>query len=461
MSPITIFSILTSLPIIYPLYLMFMKKDLNLWDILILFSCLFFSILPAIYGHLLELETDVLVNVSFVIFFFHFTLLLVDMVFRKHHGKEFRILNISFFLRHIQRVNISFIGKLLIALGLAFAYIFYLPRMSIAVRMEESGMKTNYAVSSFAMAMTSVISIIGVVLTLATLTNLKHIKNDKILIALDIVYFVLMLFMPRRMFVFPFLEFAIVFYSIHKKKITKKLVSSVLLIFVVIYFVYFPFYNVIRWNKVNFSPSHPIESLVAIVKYGMNNFSVQQTEAIQSTDERTLGLYEALYNLFNNCTEWGNGKLTIAAIDGAIPRILNPNKGKGTEYILEQMTGTYTDQADSIPLEACGDFGSFGAFYAVFLFLVLFWLYEKYSYLYYKLFKSYLVPTFIMFEILSITWNIEGNFGGRISFFFSSIFSIIVLLLLEHHKIITITRRRFITITKVVKKTEENTDIKQ
>ena len=461
MSLITILSLITSLPIIYPLYLMFMKKDLNLWDILILFSCLFFSVLPAIYGHLLVLETNVLVNVTFVLFFFHFTLFLVDKIFRRNHGKEFRILNISFFLRHIQRVNISIIGKLLIALGLALAYIFYLPRMSIVVRMEESGMKTNYAVSSFAMAMTSVISIMGVILILATLTNLKHIKNDKMLIALDIAYIAFMLFMPRRMLLFPFLEFAIVFYSIHKKKITKKLVSSMLLLFVIIYFVYFPFYNVIRWNKVNFNPSHPIESLVDIVKYGMNNYSVQQSEAIQSTDERTLGLFETIYNLFNNCTEWGNGKLTIAAIDGAIPKILNPNKGRGTEYILEQMTGTYRDQADSIPLEACGDFGPFGAIYAVFLFFTLFWLYEKYSYLYYKLFKSYLVPTFLMFEIMSIAWNIEGNFGGRISVFFSSIFSIMVLLFLEHHKIITITRRRFITVTKVVKKTEENTDIKE
>lgn len=260
--------------------------------------------------------------------------------------------------------------------------------------------------------------------------------------------------MPRRILVFSVLQFAIVFYALHRNKITKKSITYVLILFIGLYFIYFPFYNVIRWNNVSFNPRHPIESLSAIINYGLNNFSSRHIEAAQSTDERTLGLYQAIYNLFENCNEWGNGRLTLAAIDGAIPRVLNPNKGDGTERILEEMSKTYTDQADSILLEACGDFSSLGALYAVVLFGVLFWLYEKYSYLYYKLFRSYLIPTFIMFEMLSITWNIEGNIGGRIAFFFSSIFTIILLLILERYQIVVIKRRHFIKKTKVIKKSD-------
>lgn len=449
------------LPIIYPLLLLYKKRDLNIWDFLLLFSCLFFSVIPAVYGHLLSFDTKDVKTVFFVVLVYNFTLLFVDLFFRKNHGQEFRVLNICLFLKHIKHFKISVLGKILIAIGIVVSTVYYLPRMSIAVRMEESGIRTSYAESSILMALTSVIFIIGVVLTLASLTNIKELKRDKFLIALDVFYLGLMIFMPRRLFVFALLEIAIVFYSLHRISISKKIVSYIIVIFFGLYLIYFPFYNVVRWNNVSFNPSHPIESLSAIIKYGIRNYSQQQTTASQSTDERSLGLYEALYNLFHNCTEWGNGKLTVAAIDGAIPRIINPNKGNGTERTLERMAGVYNDQADSILLEACGDFKFLGSLYAVILFAILFWLYEKYSYLYYKLFGSYLIPTFILFELLSITWNIEGNLGGRIAFFFSSIFSIIVLLILEHYKVISITRRRFIKITKVEKKTEEISEKKE
>ena len=60
-----------------------------------------------------------------------------------------------------------------------------------------------------------------------------------------------------------------------------------------------------------------------------------------------------------------------------------------------------------------------------------------------------------MFELLSLTWNIEGNLGGHISFFFSSIFSIILLLILEHFKVIYIIRRHFIKVSRKVNIPEE------
>lgn len=454
MNTVTLFFILSSLPIIYPIIQLFKLKDLNLWDFLLFFSCIFFSLIPAIYSNLGKFAPGIVVNVSYIIFIFHSLLLLIDFNFRKKHDKEFRILNICYFLRHIHQLRLSIHGKFLVAVGLAVIIVFYLPRMSIAVRMGESASKTTYTISSVAMALNSILSIIGVILTLASLSNLKRFKKDKILIILVIVYLGIMIFMPRRIMVFSLIQFAVVYYALYRKKISKKIISYVLVLFFGIYFVYFPFYNVIRTNNVSFNPRHPIESLTAIINYGVNNFSNRHLEASQSTDERTLGLYQALYNLFNNCTNWGNGSLTIAAIDGAIPRVFNPNKGNGTEQILENMSKSYTDQADSILLEACGDFSSWGALYAVVLFLILFWLYEKYSYLYFKLFKSYLVPTFIMFEMLSITWNIEGNLGGRIAFFFSSIFTILLLLLLERYKVVVITRHHFIKEAKVIKKSE-------
>ena len=451
MNTINFFSILSLFPIFYPLAHLYKKHDLNIWDFLLLFSVLFFMVLPFYYGYLVSFDSDIVFQVSIVLLVFQYLLLIIDYIFRKNHGNEFRLLNVCYYLRHIKQMSISLFGKLLIAVGLVVSVVFYLPRMSLAVRLEESGMRFNYTESSIAIAMTSIVSVIGVILTLVTLTNLKHLKNDKFLIILDIIYIGLMFFMPRRMLVFTFLEFVIVFYAIHREKINKKLLIYGTIVFFGIFLLYFPFYNVIRLNKVNFNSRHPIESLVSIVNYGLKNYSLLQTEASKSTDERTLGLYQALYNLFHNCTDWGNGRLTLAAIDGAIPRVINPSKGKGTEPILERMSGAYNDQADSILLEACGDFGSFGSVYAVFLFYFLFWLYEKYSFLYYKVFRSYLIPTFIMFELLSITWNIEGNLGGRLSFIFSSIFSIILLLLLERYKIIVIKRRHFIKVNKATK----------
>lgn len=439
MKPITIYSILASLPILYPLYQLLKKRDLNLWDFLLLFSSFFFAILPAFYGHLMNFKEEVVSEVFVVLFLFFMAVLGIDVYYRQQHGTEYRILNICYFLRRFKAVRIGLWGKSFIALGLFVAIVYYLPRMSIAVRMS-AGQRMSYTESSIAMALGPIVSVIGAILTLASLIDLKRLRKDKFLLALDVVYLGLMFFMPRRTLILAILQILIVYYSIHRETINKRFLSSIAVIFIVLYLLYFPFYNVIRWNTVSFNPRHPIQSLTAIVDYGIRHYGYEKNEATQSTDERTLGLYVALYNLFDNRKDWQYGELTLASIDVSIPRLLNPNKGRGTEEKLEKMTGTYMDQADSIMLAACGDFGIMGSLYAALLYILVMWLYEKYSYLFFKLFKSYLVPLFIAFELLSMTWNIEGKLDNYFSFFFGSALTVVLLLLLEKYKAISIIK---------------------
>jgi hypothetical protein len=202
--------------------------------------------------------------------------------------------------------------------------------------------------------------------------------------------------------------------------ITRKLLILVGFIGLLVYVVWFPFFNVFRTGDINST------SFVDIFKYGVKHYSRDRNDAMNATEGRSLGLYFAVYNLIENDRYASMGKSTIAAIDHAIPKILNPSKGLGTEEELERRMKTYIDSADSVLLLAYAEFSFFGGVYAVLLFSLIYLFYNKVSN---GIFKNNLINLFSIFILFDMSFNVERKldaiFSEMISFL---LFGIIVLI---------------------------------
>ena len=136
------------------------------------------------------------------------------------------------------------------------------------------------------------------------------------------------------------------------------------------------------------------------------------------------------------------GDLIISEIDIAIPKIINPDKGNGSEGTLQSMTGRYTDIADSYLLESCGDFGVFGGIVAVLLYMAVFGLYHFADKLLNMTTGQKLLSIFVLYGLFEVCWNVEGKFGSALSSFFSSFIWVVLLFLCSYFGIIYVKERR-------------------
>lgn len=442
MSILTITCILSLFPALYPSYILLKKKDINLFDLLILFHTLNFVITPLLNGHLRHWDVDSVITVFVYYNIFIWLLLLIDLIWKNKRGNEINIINITKYIQQNQSIIISKVGIFLIFIILIISLVFYLPRATILLRIEdEAGIELDYQLKSLVAIFGSIWNILGLILTLDFIYSYKKKQINKLKFCLTLAYFIMLLFFPRRVFICGALSVFIILYSIYREAINKKLIITISFCGIIFYLIYFPFYNLMRTSGFYFDTKHPLESLSELVATSIDNWNYRVTDekAEGSSGSRSLGLYHALHDLIKHNPNTKNGALTIADIDLALPKIINPNKGEGSAPILEKMTKHYVDQADSVLLLSYGDFHLFGAFYAVFLFYFILQIYNAYAYLWKKIFKSKLVPLYILYFMISFVWNIESTINGMLSWFFGSIATLIIILFIEKGKIIYIS----------------------
>lgn len=280
--------------------------------------------------------------------------------------------------------------------------------------------------------------LLGILFSLSLILSYKKKRFNKIDTIIAIAYFVMLIFFPRRVFLLGMLFLLVVLYSLYRKAITKKIIGLVVGFGMAFYLIYFPFYNVMRSSNFMFDAQHPVDSLVEIVSNAIDNWSYRDTDEKSegASSNRSLGLYTALYDLIRYNPNMKLGELTYKSIDVALPKIINPNKGDGPEHILESMTRRYVDQADSFLLHTYGEFHYWGFVYAVILYVIFFTLYSTYAKIWKKLFHINLIPFYIAFLMVSLTWNVEGGVSGNISWFFGSFATLLAVLVIEKTKII-------------------------
>lgn len=437
MSYLNLTCLITAIPALYPLFRMVKKKELNMFDLLILFSTLHFSVSPIKEGEYANFTDFGVTNVFVFYFLFIYLLLVSDVIYHRNNDKTNCIINITKYLQNFYEIRFGLIGKLLIGLCLLVMLVYYLPRATIVAASKDLGV-VSYEESSLTMAFGYMMKVAGFLLFLDFSYSIKNKKYSRINICYLLAYTAILLFFPRREFLSGLLQLLIAIYSVHRRFFSMKRILMFGALAAFLWGVYFPFYNVIRWNPVNFDSNHPVESLVSIVEYGIENYAANSADQLESSEQRSLGLYQAVYMLASRNITPQYGKVTLASIDVAIPKVLNPNKGSGSEGLLEQMTGAYVDIADSFMLLSYGEFGLLGGIYCCVLYLFFILLYSKYAKFYISVLSSRLVPIFVMFTLLDSLWNVEGKVESYISWFFGSAFTVILILIVEKKKAITV-----------------------
>lgn len=440
MSFLIITCLVCALPSLLPVVRIVNKKELNMFDFIILFSTLHFCISPIKEGSHAFFTDDGIYNVFIFYFCYIYIILLIDIYYHQYCENKNVIINTSRYLQNFTHLEFKMVGKILIGLSIFVMLTYYLPRATIVAASKEIS-AVSYEESSLTMALGSIIKIVGFLLFLDFSYRLKTGVKDKINTICLVIYLLILAFFPRREFLSALLQLVLSLYSVHRSFFTLKKVSILGCVAAFIWLVYFPFYNVIRWNPISFDSSHPVESLCSIVDYGISNYSLNAEDQLESSQERSLGLYNAVYLLAKRNITPQNGELTLSDIDISIPKLLNPDKGNGSEVTLEKMAGANADIADSFMLLSYGEFGILGGIYCCFLYVFFIFLYSKYAQFYSKYLKSNLISIFILFTMIDNLWNVEGKVSTYFSWFFSSIITIFIILLLEKRKIIIIYKK--------------------
>lgn len=435
---LNILCILALFPAFYPLSLLIKKRDVNLFDFIILFHTLNFVVSPLIYGYRLNLDEGIVYDEFFYYISFILVVLAMSAFWHEKYEDNVSIINVTKFIGGYNSLNISLLGRILLFVAIVVSLVFYLPRATYILHSEDYTPDVDYQAKSLVAVWGTIWSLLGIVFSMSLVLSYKNKIYNKIDLFMSISYFVMLVFFPRRFFLLGILFLFVVLYSIYREAITKKLLGLAASFGIVFYLIYFPFYNVMRNSNFIFDSNHPIESLYGIVSNAVDNWNYRNTDesAAGATSNRSLGLYTALYDLIKNNPDPKNGELTYEAIDVSLPKVINPHKGDGPEPTLEKMTKRYIDQADSFLLHSYGELHYWGFIFAALLYLFIFCLYNAYSKIWQNIFQVNLVPFYISFLMISLVWNVEGGVNSNFSWFFTSLITLIVIYIVEHFEII-------------------------
>lgn len=428
-------STISFVPAFFSVKKVYRKIDLNFFDFLLLFHTLHFSIIPfksvvtGEFRYANDLDASDILNTFVYYICFAFLLLFVD-VYWTYKKQQTNVLNITAYINKTPPLFFSKKVFVLIIVCIILSAAFYLPHASTAIRNElDTGEKNVWAIYWGA-----VFTWINALVVLYFCWNIKKKRINLKSIFLFLIVVFLCAFASRRDLLELILTFLLFFYSLCRKYITFKTVSFFCIIILLIYIFYFPFYNVIRWNSVKFNPTSPVESFIQIIDYGIENWGTESKNAAQITTSRELGLYSAVAHIIKNDNNFQYGKLTFLAVDNAIPSIINPNKGLGTEEFLEKQSRALTDTADSVLYLSYGEFSFIGFIYVVFIFYFLGVIYQIIGSFFFRKTKSHLYGILIVVTLFSIAWNVELKLDALFSNLFSSIVYFVILFVLRMHK---------------------------
>ena len=439
-------SVFASLFALYPISKFIRKDEINIFDLIILFHTIFFCLIPIVSADsaFLWLENfNFEDSVIFRLFIYYiltiFLILRIDVFWTNNYKSKKSIINITYYIRSLPPIEVTWVFLGILVVNLLISWLWYLPQASYMETFNEfSKMQGHTSKSPLYLLYNSIFTLCFSFSLLLCLKE-KLSKKKTIILLLTLVGFVLLLFfLPRRIMLFYLVLSLIFTYSVKRRFFTKKNLICICSILFLILTIYFPFYNVMRRTNINIDSNNFTSSLIHIIKDTNSRYDSHKKSAVENSEGRALNLYYALYRIIKYDKSPSNGRLFLAAIDYAIPKYINPNKGSGTPKILEKKMQCKTDQADSILLLAYGDFGLFvGAFYAFLLFVMIIYIHvvlDRINLMFFN--KDSIVGILLIVYLISFAWNVEAALDGRFASFIHLIIISIILILLNKFNVI-------------------------
>lgn len=416
---IKIYCIISSLPAIYPIYKIVKKKNINLFDLLIVFHTLNFCIAP-----LLSKETE-LENIIYSInvetstrLFLYYTsfilLLLISSIYwSKAKSKSIDLINLTILISIV-------IGKIRVSKKLIFILfvlsiidlVYFMPKIGILfiIQSDENINNQSYIYSSLIKVLFSLHTILfSLAVFLLFRLKKRNLRTPLFLLITLLIFGIISFFIGRRYILSFALLIAFSHYSVNRNSIKLFDYLKYGIILIIFYFVLFPFFNIVR-NERLFDNSKPISTVFKTIYFGVNNFSSSYHIASARTEERSVFLFGYLYDVINLNPYPQNGMITVASIDNAIPRVLNPEKGAGSDPLLTAISKKYTDISNSYLLHAYADFNLSGSFFCYLMFIFVIGCYQLGFNLTKNFSNHYSIALVFCISLFFFTYNIEAKF---------------------------------------------------
>ena len=434
MNIIKLLSLIAFLPTLFPIYKVFKRKDINAWDLMLLFIGLYFCFIPFFSSEITSVVTDS--NVIWKIFFLYsgiaILLLLIDLYCSYSPLKNKKLLmNITFSIRGLvpYLTNTKYI-RILSCIVILGAIVIIIPNETVFFEKESKG----YLESSIIMLYGRIYSFFFILNILLFFNTKKNISDNIILF----LFFTVSFFLGRRYFFEYVMFFLITYYSLYIKTIRlRSIVKSVIIITLIITFL-FPFYNVMRQSiyEYNFSDKNNIiNSTTDLVKYSFKNYDKLIDEAKNSTNTRSYELYHSLYCYILKNPAPLEGSAFSAGVLTVIPSILGPNQKKiSSESMLESHSNIFRDMADSLLLLCYGDWHMWGICACILILICFMLLVEILHLIFRKIFYNKAV-TIVYIGVLFLSCiSIEQSLEEGIAILFHSTLALFLLVFLALKK---------------------------
>ena len=440
MELIKILSLILLFPSFFVAKKLVTKKDLNFFDLLIIFNTLYFVIIPLksnqiAFNSIGRLTTETSVSIFFYLLFFFLSCLLASYLVKKNSDKP---INITYYLNNYPNLKISLLFKSILIILPVFSITYYVPQVSYFTSfaaIQETNLSASYEQSSILKFFATIFRFGLIISIVVFVQNLKKKHYDILNIISLILFLVNFLMLPRRELLEAFLFASVVFYATNRELINKKFITYALVFGCFMYFIYFPFYNIIRVSPIEFEIQEPISSINDIYDYGMSNFDQSNEDAAEMTDTRAINLYKAIYlvSSYDSDKDITWGQITLSAIDHAIPKVLNPSKGLGSEITLQDRQHITYDNADSILLLALADYSVLGSIVTIIFFLLIYstWLFISDFSEYF--FERTTVSLYVVYSVFGLAFATEQKLDAILADTIA--FVIMILLIVIVHKL--------------------------
>ena len=374
-------------PLIYLFNKLRNRKDINCFDLLILFHCLYFAFLPLIsstkdfsYGQDVISTENTGLTMLFVNSFYLLLVVFDAKWSYSSKGKEVNIINTTLFLRtwyYSYQVKSKKILFVLLCFPIFVVGGVLAQQQSLTQAAVGESFFSNDPKILLLFQLSGALRVICAVYLFTHLLKKKQQSKlkllDKCILALFLIW---MVTISRTFQVELALVFFLLYYSIKRYTIKRsfyvKLVAAALFLYFVIFPIFF-YYRALKEMALadNEYVSTSLIDVDLIMNARRNNVKVEQ-----NSDSRKLFLYCILAKCVAvaNCQ---NGEMTKLSVEYGLPRAIYPNKpDKASEARIEKVSKVNEDVADSVLLFSYVDYGMFlgplGAM-AIFLSLLLLW----------------------------------------------------------------------------------------
>ncbi len=375
-------------PCLYVIQKIRSKKDVNAFDLLIVFHCLYFAALPLIgdekdfsYGNdVFSLQT----TITSMLFFNLFTAIIVcvDLWWTRNKSNKKSILNVSQYLRNLYdsfsyNRRIIYLFYCLLAILSVWNYVsgeFMYQMADVAVKYNDPKMMLfGELVASLRIPMSALLSL--------TLLKKERLTALSIFDWAAIVFFCFyILAISRTWQVEIFLTFLLCLYSVRRNKFNKVLYVKIGVAVLFLYFVIFPFKSFYRMAKGDARAE------------GRFSYSLLEFEAISDAMEKDYEIDEIdnkegrqlyLYCIYAKCVSVAPpmqlGSLTAKSISYCLPSAFFAWKSTtGSQQAIEKLSTVNDDVADSAILHALVEFWYLCPVVTTLIFLSILFIWDVY-----------------------------------------------------------------------------------